>query len=313
MNSNRFKINALFTWIGMIGAGFSAFAQNQADVEAIKKLCGCFSVTFNYAETFTNDTLHKRYAHPMDNRAVVEYAYPIEESANRIVIQHLLVIPDGKGTVIKHWREDWVYQQTERWEYTAPNEWTKLRVPPAEVEGEWTQSVWEVTDAPRYMGSSAWTRTNNQVFWLNSADAPLPRREFTKRQDYNIMNRTNRIVVSDEKYVHEQDNKKIIRTPGKADSLLAEEKGYNTYVRLPEADCAGAKSFWTAAQSDFWTEVREIWEEKLSSATNVKIVPAIAGKPLYQTLDELMHKELAAHERKEAIDSLISRHVLEIR
>lgn len=293
----------------VVFTAFSTMAQKKEGAEAIKQLCGCFGVTFNYAETFTNDTVKKRYAHPLDNFAVTEYAYPITETPAKIVIQHLLVIPDGKGTVIKHWREDWQYEQTESWQYTNAKEWTKKQVPLATVKNQWTQSVWEVSDAPRYTGTSRWVESNNQTFWLSTTDAPLPRREYTTRKDYNVLNRTNRIAVSPAGYMHEQDNKKIIRNAGVADSILAEEKGYNKYVRLPDSECAQAKAFWTKMQSEYWKDVREIWEQKMNAANKIVLQTKIEGKVLHEELDELAEKQLDRAEKKKEIAVLISKYM----
>lgn len=287
----------------------NAMAQKKEGREAIKQLCGCFSVTFNYAETFTNDTIKKHLAHPLNNKAVAEYSYPILETDTKVVIQHLLVIPDGKGTVIKHWREDWEYEQTDTWQYTNTNEWTKVKLPKEAVKGKWTQSVWEVTDAPRYTGTSEWVHTNNQTFWLNTTDSPLPRREFTKRSDYNILQRTNRIVVSPEGYLHEQDNKKIIRHAGLADSIQAEEKGYNHYVRLPESDCARAKDFWTKEKAAFWKDVVNIWDRKMNAAQKVRIENRLDGQFLFQELDEVQQNGLKEEALKKAMDELLSKYI----
>jgi len=287
----------------------TAKAQSAADQEAINKLCGCYSVSFNYAETFTTDTVNSYMAKPRTTKSVVEYAFPIEQSSNKIVIQHLLVIPDGRGTVIKHWREDWEYEQTTWWEYSQAQEWTKVTVPAEEVKGQWVQTVWEVEDAPRYAGSSNWVRTNQEEFWLNTTDAPLPRREFTKRSDYNILKRTNRIVVSEKGYVHEQDNQKILRKANQADRIIAEEKGYNTYIRLADSECASAVAFWTAAESAYWTDVREAWELKMKASKRIKIQNKVDGNLLYEALDMLYAQQLPTIERKKEIQAVLSKYV----
>lgn len=289
---------------------WSATAQTKQDKEALKDLCGCFAVTFNYAETFTNDTIHKKTAHPMDNFAVTEYEFPIEESPKKIVIQHLLVIPDGKGTVIKHWREDWEFEKNVLWQYDKDKTWRKVQRKPSDVKGQWTQTVWEVDDAPRYQGTSEWVKTNNQLFWLNTTDAPLPRREYTTRHDYNVMNRTNRIIVTPGGYMHEQDNKKIIRQDGHADSLLAEEKGYNNYVRLPDTACAQAKAFWSQAKSGFWTDVRNVWEQKMAASDAIQLVGKVNDKFLYEALDDIEKKGLAGSERKQTIQKVLEQYIL---
>ena len=302
-------IKGLLVTGAVVLAAFSGNAQKKEGAAAIKQLCGCFGVTFNYAETFTNDTVKKRYAHPMDNFAVTEYAYPIEESQTKVIIQHLLVIPDGKGTVIKHWREDWQYEQTESWQYADAKEWTRTQLPLSAVKDQWTQSVWEVSDAPRYTGTSQWVHANNQLFWLNTTDAPLPRREYTTRKDYNVLNRTNRIIVSPSGYLHEQDNKKIIRSKGIADSVLAEEKGYNKYVRLPDSECAQAKAFWTKAQAEYWKDVRKVWEQQMSTSHKIILQNKVEGKVLHEELEELAGKQTERADKKLQMAALISKYM----
>lgn len=213
--------------------------------------------------------------------------------------------------VIKHWREDWDFEKTIRWEFVKDHTWQKIRLSPKEVKDTWTQSVWEVTDAPRYMGAGKWVNLNKEVFWLNTTDAPLPRREYTTRKDYNVMNRTNRLVVSDSGYVHEQDNKKIIRSDNTPDSLLAEEKGYNDYVRLPETNCEAARNFWNEQKAAFWADVRAAWDDILEKASLVQLKGKVEGKRLYEALDalEAAQDKARSGDRKTAIRQLLDKYV----
>ena len=127
-----------------------------------------------------------------------------------MVLQHLLVISDS--VIVKHWREDWTYENPILWKYKGNKLWTKESLSAEQVRGKWTQAIWEVSDAPRYQGLSEWINTDGKTFWQNSTDAPLPRREYSVRSDYNILRRTNRLIVTDNGWIHEQDNQKIIRT-----------------------------------------------------------------------------------------------------
>ncbi|HAO46227.1 MAG TPA: hypothetical protein DCQ97_04840, partial [Chitinophagaceae bacterium] len=177
----------------------------------INKLCGCFEVEFKYAETFSPDPNYKFHEREIINGGL-EYVFPVEAGNKRIVLQHLLVITDSM--IIKHWREDWTYENPVIWKYRGNKTWIKEMQKPEAVKGKWTQSIWEVSDEPRYQGTSEWINANGETFWLNSTDAPLPRREYSVRNDYNILNRTNRLVVSGNGYIHQQDNKKIFRENG---------------------------------------------------------------------------------------------------
>ncbi|HRI24383.1 MAG TPA: hypothetical protein PLZ45_06880 [Ferruginibacter sp.] len=245
----------------------------------INKLCGCFEVEFKYAETFSPDPNYKFHEREIINGGL-EYVFPVEAGNKRIVLQHLLVITDSM--IIKHWREDWTYENPVIWKYRGNKTWIKEMQKPEAVKGKWTQSIWEVSDEPRYQGTSEWINANGETFWLNSTDAPLPRREYSVRNDYNILNRTNRLVVSGNGYIHQQDNKKIFRENG-IDKLLVEEKGINSYARKDEAACAAAKAWWEKNKL-YWEKVRSTWEEKIAALSTIKLETKVNGKVLHEYL-----------------------------
>lgn len=266
----------------------TANAQSSKDKPNTEKLCGCFEVEFKYAETFSPDKNYK-YHEREEISGGTELVFPIEVSDKRIVMQHLLVVTDSM--IVKHWREDWTYENPEIWKYKGDKVWVKETLKPEQVKGKWTQSVWEVSDAPRYSGVADWTTLNGQTFWLNTTDAPLPRREYSVRNDYNILRRTNRLVLNDNGYVHEQDNQKIIRT-GTIEKLLVEEKGINSYVRIDEKECAAAKYYWDK-NKDYWTRVRKVWESYAATHNTIEMKTSVDGKPMHDYLFA-MAKDFAA-------------------
>lgn len=281
-------------------------AQTAEELKAIDQLCGCFEVTFNYSETFTNDNSKQYISGPLNEKKVIEYVHPIKKSNTEVVLQHILVVSDKM--MIKHWREDWSYQNNVIWDYDHDNTWKKRTIPADKVKGEWTQTVWEVSDAPRYQGSSKWVSTNDQTFWINTADAPLPRREYTTRKDYNVMNRTNRLIVSDKGYMHEQDNLKIIRKAGQADSILAYEKGYNKYVRVDDSKCEKAKEFWKKKEA-FWADVVAVWDAYFDKNNYINLKNAVDSKLLYEALDELEATNPSETTRRKEIEKVMSQYV----
>ncbi|MFI5129117.1 MAG: DUF6607 family protein [Chitinophagales bacterium] len=266
----------------------------------IEKLCGCYEVEFKYAETFSPDPAYK--FHERDEiSGGIELILPIEASDKKIVLQHLLVITDSM--IIKHWREDWTYENPTIFRYQGNKLWTKEQLTPEDVKGKWTQSVWEVSDAPRYQGASEWIRTDGKTFWQNTSDAPLPRREYSVRNDYNILKRTNRLTLTDFGWVHEQDNQKIIRHQG-SDKLLAEEKGVNSYKKTDESKCAAAKAYWEKNKA-YWAKVRTAWENYMSSHTSVELKDTEAGKPLHQYLTDLAADFAKGKVKPQEIDATI--------
>jgi hypothetical protein len=240
----------------------------------VDKLCGCYSVNFQYAETFSPDENYK--FHDREDMNAMELALPIENTDKKVVIQHLLVIADTM--VIKHWREEWTYENPALYEYKGEKKWEKKMLAATDSKGKWTQTVWEVNDEPRYQGVSAWMHNDGKTFWESTVDAPLPRREYTVRNDYNILKRRNRIMLTNDGYVHEQDNEKILREGGK-DKLIALEKGYNTYHKAEESDCTVAREWWKK-NSPFWSVVKNEWENYIAKNDRVNVKSTVDDKIL---------------------------------
>ena len=259
----------------------TGYAQSEKELANIEQLCGCYSVNFKYAETFSPDNAYK--FHDREEMNATELALAVEKSKDKIVIQHLLVIQDTM--VIKHWREEWKYQPSSMYEFKGDRIWIKKPLTAENTKGKWMQTVWEVSDEPRYQGLSAWIDNNNTTYWESTADAPLPRREYTVRNDYNVMRRHNKIQLTAEGYVHEQDNDKILRTTT-GDKLIAQEKGYNTYYKMDDKECAKATQWWKENEQ-FWVAVRKEWEKLLQEKPTLALKPKVEEKVLNDHLNAL--------------------------
>ncbi|GAB3006595.1 hypothetical protein GCM10027051_02470 [Niabella terrae] len=292
----------------VFGLGLVLPAMAQNGKENVDKLCGCFEVSFKYAETFAPNKEYK--FHERESiLGVTELALPIVNTDNRVVIQHLLVM--SNGMVIKHWREDWTYENPVRWVYKGDKVWEKLQLNASDVKGKWSQSVWEVTDAPRYQGASAWLQVNGHSIWESSADAPLPRREYTQRSDYNILGRTNRIQLHDKGYDHIQDNRKIIRKDGK-DELLVEEKGLNGYEKLDPADCEDGRKYWEAHKG-YWVALQEEWDKLLDAKSSVTLTEKVGDQDfmgrLFALADDWKAGKLTEANVHTTLAALLATHV----
>lgn len=261
----------------------STVGNAQADgKQVIDKLCGCFQVDFKYAETFSPDPAYK-YHDREETGGTAELALPIGINDKKIVIQHLLIV--GANTVVKHWREEWSYENPVIWKYNGDRTWVKETLSADQVKGKWTQTVWEVADEPRYQGFSQFVNLDGKIIWQNTTDAPLPRREYSVRNDYNILKRTNRLNITDSGYLHEQDNQKIIRSNG-TDRLLVEEKGHNSYKRIDAKECTAAKEYWEK-NAGYWGKVRTIWADYIATHDTISLKTKIDGKLLHEYLIDL--------------------------
>lgn len=273
-------------FICIISFSFLGFSQSKKkkDIAAIKDMCGCFEVTFNFAETFnySKDSLYKPSKTKTDK--ALEWAQLVEEDNNKISIQHLLQVGNpAKPHIVKHWRQDWIYQNTDFYMFNGDNSWLYQSKPKSEVKKQWTQKVYQVDDSPRYEGSGTWVHVDGKSYWENKTDAPLPRREYTKRSDYNVTARGNRHEITKDGWVHDQDNDKVIREAGKQDVIIANEKGYNTYVRVPDSRCQGAIDWWKTNQSK-WQLVRNKWDNVFARKTNLNLEAKVKNKVLYKYL-----------------------------
>lgn len=258
-------------------------AQAEKDIKAIQSLCGCFKVKFDFAETFSPDTsysLKDRYS-----TGAIEYIFTDEQTSDKLVLQHLLVIDDS--TVIKHWRQDWEYQQNKLFSYEGHRKWATKLMTEKEVRNTWTQKVYEVNDAPRYAATAHWIHSSQNPYWEAVANAPLPRREYTKRSDYHILLRQNRHEISAFGHIHDQDNEKIILAADGSKSLLVREKGYVTYTRLPDSECSLAIEYWKKNQR-FWRISRLIWDEILAESKMIEMSFKVNGKMFHESLAEFM-------------------------
>ena len=256
-------------------------AQKKQDIEAIKEMCGCFEIDFKFSETFqyindSNYSKSKNY-----NAKALEYAKLIKDEKDHISIQHLLVMGDY---IIKHWRQDWVFQNKDLLKYDGNNNWKYISKTKQDVKGQWTQKVFQVDDSPRYEGSATWVHADGKSYWENSSYAPLPRREYTKRNDYNIMIRGNRHEITKDGWVHDQDNFKVVKdSESDSEVIIASEKGINTYTRVDESNCKEAIKWWDE-NNEKWLLVLEKWNSIYSKKDDISLRQSVENKPLFSFL-----------------------------
>jgi len=261
----------------------NAQSKKTKDQTAIKEMCGCFEVTYNFAETFnySKDTTYK----PSKNKisSALEWAGLVIDDKNKISIQHILQVGNpAKPMIVKHWRQDWLYQNTNFYMYNGDNNWTFQQKAKKEVKKQWTQKVYQVDDSPRYEGSGIWVHLNGKSYWESTTTAPLPRREYTKRNDYNITMRGNRHQINADGWFHDQDNSKLLRVDGQ-DLLIANEKGYNVYKKVADSRCQVAQEWWNK-HNEKWQSVRNKWNEIFSRNTDLTLETKVDNKPLYKYL-----------------------------
>ncbi len=277
-------MNKLLIGTLAMALNFQTFAHNNnynKDVESIKSMTGCYKVTFRNAETFAFNKSYK-YHDRFKSGPVLEWIFVDSENPGKVSLQHLLV---AGPHIIKHWRQEWTHEETSLYEYQGDFKWTPKDLDPLSVVGQWTQKVYQVDDSPRYECSAPWIRYNKKNYWECTTNAPLPRREYSKRNDYNIMKRTNRHEIISGGHAHDQDNVKILKTK-EFQKPLVMEKGLNLYTEVSNSLCNRAKTWWKDHKG-YWFHVRGIWDEFYSKRSPMKFRKKVDGSTLWQRLFEL--------------------------
>lgn len=279
-------------------------AQNNKKVEdqkAIKAMCGCFEVKFNFAETFQYIKDENYVPSKTKYEYGLEWVALVEDLDNKIVMQHLLIV--GDTMIVKHWRQDWEFENTKFYNFKKDLTWNFETKPKNEVKGQWTQRVFQVDDSPRYEGSATWLHVDGRHFWTNTADAPLPRREYTVRSDYNVLKRTNTHEIVKDGWIHNQDNEKIVRNENVKDVLLAKEKGIDFYKKVDDSKCIAAQKYWKK-NAMMWKKIRDKWETIFVKDKDLVMQIPQDKQPLFMKLFALK-PDVSTVEINKIIDSYI--------
>ena len=274
-------------WEKLQEKGISNF---EKDRRAILAMLGEYRVYFDFMETmgFTED-----YSPSIPYQSwATEFVTLVEDKRDFISLQHILVIfsemEDGslsEPMVVKHWRQDWKYEDKSLNEYKGFNKWAKKRYGSFAMRGSWSQSVYQVDDSPRYQSYGIWDHQKNLSSWRgNETWRPLPRREFSIRDDYDVLIGSNLKTITPSGWVHEQNNKKVVLDENSQIlEVLAKEIGLARYERIKGHDWSAGKDYWQAT-SEFWVKVRDYWTNLLSESKTLELAKEKDGLSLFAKL-----------------------------
>ena len=289
----------------------------ERDRAAILAMTGEFRATFDFIETvgFVEDYEPQR---PYQSLGT-EYVFVLEQTEKLISLQHILVmkiiLPTGdvsKPIVMKHWRQDWTYEPNRITAYAGNQTWHTSALPRADTQGRWLQSVYQVDDSPRYQALGTWSHFENYSSWLSDETwRPLPRREFSVRNDYDVLIGTNRHTINPTGWVQEEENLKAVLIGDDTSQILAKEIGLARYQRISNWDWGEGKRYWSKT-AGFWAEVRRQWRARMSQGGALQIKRDVRGTPLFAEMFRLSEssqsKELRAvsQEISEILDRYIA-------
>lgn len=254
-------------WHALQEAGISAF---ERDRRAILAMAGGYRVSFDFLET-AGYTPGFEPAPPYRSWGT-EYVYVVEDRGDFISLQHIMVMqyvgPDGvvsEPMVQKHWRQDWQYEEDSILVFQGKDQFGHSQFSAGERQGHWAQSVYQVDDSPRYAAIGQWQHMGNVSSWLSDTTwRPLPRRESSYRQDYDVLVGSNRHTITPTGWVQEEENLKLVlREPGvPADNMpyLSKEIGVARYERVRDFDFSAGDQYWQDTLA-FWQDVRTAWQE----------------------------------------------------
>jgi len=245
----------------------------EKDRKAILGMLGEYEVTFAFSEF---DAAPGYQVRPPKRSDAYEIVVLAEDTGKRIVLQHLLV-HRLFGFVLKHWRQDWQYEAPARLEFTSDQTWHVRQMDPEAVQGTWTQCVYEVNDAPRYCGTGKWSEMDGVPTWTSDVGwRPLPRREYSSRDDYNALGVVNIHRITAGGWEHVQNNRKVVREGEREVSTLVKERGVNTYQRITGYDFSSGYDYWNDAK-DYWQRVRTAWHSYIDAHGGVKLKYPVDG------------------------------------
>ena len=276
----------------------------QKDREAILAMAGDYEVDFQFIETVAIDRDYKLKEPYLEDAA--EVVFVVENSPKKIVLQHVLWV-ESYDRVVKHWKQEWRYEDQVMYEFVGDLTWQRRKLSKEEVKGTWSQKVSQVDDSPRYESFGKWTHHGGLSSWQgNQTRRPLPRREYTKRKDYDIFQAVNRHTLTPSGWVHEQDNYKQVSASGK---VLCREVGLNQYYRSSEVDFSEVKKYW-AMHSGYWSKVSGMWEQRLEASDQLSLRKTSEGKPLFRHLFDIIGQKAKVGDHAAKAEEVIKRFVI---
>ncbi len=298
-------------WNDLRAEGLSA---QERDRRAILAMAGTYRVTFDFLEVVPFTVQDKPVA-PYQSWGT-EKVYVDSDNGKSISLVHILemriVQKDGsisEPMVTKHWRQDWQYQPTHIVEYRGRDRWQRRKLDAAQVKGAWLQTVYQVDESPRYASVGRWEHSGSFSTWLSGETwRPLPRREWSVRDDYQVLVGTNRHTISPTGWIQEENNLKTVLTENRAldasRPYVAREYGVARYERVRDLPFAQADDYYGKTKQ-FWDQVRDEWSQIFSKQGEVTLKGPVDKlglfHPLFAQADAVAEQGAAASAQNETV------------
>ena len=290
----------------------------ERDRQAILTMAGAYRTSFDFIETvgFT-----PQYEPPAPYQSWgTERVYIVASEPDFISLQHIIVMhfaaEDGTLSapmVVKHWRQDWQYQDTAVHAFQGNGVFERQGQDATATMGTWTQTVYQVDDSPRYEAIGRWTHAQGVSFWQSDdRRRPLPRREFSVREDYQTLFGSHRITITPHGWTQEEDALKLVlderNNPRSEQPFLAREAGLSRYDRIVGYDFSAGDDYWRTT-GPFWSRVRAYWTTLYRNESAFYFVKSVEGVPLFMALFDMADESFDTVEQADAaIQDTLSRY-----
>ncbi len=277
-------------WRSLHDAGLSTF---ERDRRAILAMTGDYRVSFDFLEVATFNPAATR-DRPYQSWGT-ERVYVDRDTGAFISLVHILemrtILKDGsigEPMVTKHWREDWQYEPRQLVEFSGYDRWQRRPLSRGERKGQWSQTVQQVDESPRYASVGRWEHSVAFSTWISGQTwRPLPRREWSVRKDYQVLAGTNRVTLTASGMLQEENNLKTVLTEDRkldaARPYLAREYGVARYERLRDADFAAADDYFERTRR-FWDDVHSAWDDLFRRHAQITLRAPVDQAGLFEKL-----------------------------
>ncbi len=275
---------------GLQAAGLN---DRERDRRAILAMAGDYRTSFDFIETI-GFTEGYQPAAPYQSWGT-ERVYVVANEPEFVSLQHIIVMhfldADGfesDAMVVKHWRQDWQYEDAEVHAFQGRGAFVRRALDPANRKGAWTQTVYQVDDSPRYEGVGRWIHAPGVSYWQSDdRRRPLPRREFSVRDDYQALYGSHRITITPAGWTQEEDALKLVldenNRPSSSQPYLAREAGLSRYDRVLDYDFSAGDDYWEETGA-FWSRVRQYWDALYKAESAFSFVTSAEGMPMFMAL-----------------------------
>ena len=275
---------------GLQAAGLD---DRERDRRAILAMAGDYRTSFDFIETIGFTEGYQPRA-PYQSWGT-ERVYVVANEPEFVSLQHIIVMhfldADGfesDAMVVKHWRQDWRYEDAEVHAFQGRGAFVRRALDPANRKGAWTQTVYQVDDSPRYEAVGRWIHAPGVSYWQSDdRRRPLPRREFSVRDDYQALYGSHRITITPAGWTQEEDALKLVldenNRPSSSQPYLAREAGLSRYDRVLDYDFSAGDDYWEETGA-FWSRVRQYWDALYKAESAFSFVKSAEGMPMFMAL-----------------------------